>query len=113
MLGAISTIIVGIFGVMKKGKRRWAWFRFAMSIFGTAFVSFWGTWGVIGGGALTAGAEPIVALATGFFAGALTMATAVLALWLRSPLTKGIPILAPMKVEENLLDEDGFVYTEK
>ena len=113
MLTALSTIIVGIFGVLKKTEQKWAWFRFGASLFGTAFISFWGTWGAVGGGALAAGAEPLLALISGFFVGALTMATAILALWKRSALTKGIPILAPMKVEEELLKDEGFVYTEK
>ncbi len=112
-LTALSQLIVGVHGIHKNVKLKWAWFRFGSSIAGTAFISFWGTWGVVGGGALASGAEPLLALISGFFAGALTMATAVLALWKRSPLTKGIPIMAPMKVEEELLKDEGFVYTEK
>ena len=52
---------------------------------------------------LASGQHFAVALTGGFFAAALATAAAVLALWKRSTLTRGIPILAPMKVEEEVL----------
>jgi len=110
------------------------WFKFSLSLTGTAFVTFLGVWGASGLALLgiqnavplsglpaqagigippwpVAVAMCVIALTGGFLAGCLACAAAVLALWKRSPLTRGIPILAPMKVEEKVL-QGGFVLTE-
>ena len=83
-----------------------AWSRLAASIAATAFVSFFGTLGT----SIVAGHEPL-AIAIGH--GSLVMALMVLAIWLRNPLTRGIPILYPGAIEAARLKQltaDGTVY---
>jgi len=83
-----------------------AWSRLAASILATAFVSFFGTLGT----SIVAGREPMV-IAIGH--ASLFMALMVLALWLKNPLTRGIPILYPGKIEAARMEQlvaDGTVY---
>ena len=87
------------------------WFKLGMSVFGTAFVTFFGMLGIVGGSTLAAGQPFAIAFFAGFFAACATTAAAVLNLWKRSALTRGIPILAPMKVEEKVL-QDSWSMTE-
>jgi len=111
---AISNLIVGLYRAQRESSQiiaqRDEWFKLSLSIFGTALVSFMGTLGATGGAALLAGIDPWMALASGFFSACLTTAAAILMLWKRSTLTRGIPILAPMKVEEQVL-QGGFALT--
>lgn len=120
--GALATIIVGFKGIAKADE----WFRLGVSVFMTAFVNFWGGWGLAGlaiykgaGEVLGLGfpaADAMVALAGGFLAGCVAMAVSVLLLWKRSPLTKGTSILALGRIEEEAikkLGEEGVTYTEK
>jgi len=110
-LNAIARIIVGVHSTKASIKLKDAWFKFGMSIFGSAFVSFWGTMGATGGVMVASDYDPILALVTAFFAGSFSMAGTILALWKRSSLTKGIPIMAPSIVEEKVLEE-SYTYTE-
>src|SRR6266571_7986398 len=83
-----------------------AYMRLAASIAATAFVSFFGTLGT----SIVAGHEPL-AIAIGH--ASLVMALMVLALWLKNPLTRKIPILYPGKIEAARLEQlvaDGTVY---
>lgn len=111
IFGAISSVIVGWMQVNKASKLAEDWFRQGMSLFGTALVAFLGIFGTAGVAALQSGLEPLPALAYALFAASGGTAAAILALWKRSSLTKGIPILAPMSVEQKVL-EGGYVYTE-
>ena len=109
-MGIIDGIITGGFSVYKKHKQRKRWFQTILSIVGTAFVSFWGTLGTVGETLLANDVEPVLALITAFFVACLSMAAMVLYLWKRSPMTKEIPIAAPMAVEEKVL-EGGQTFT--
>src|SRR5437016_3724253 len=83
-----------------------AWMRLAASIAATAFVSFFGTLGT----SIVAAHEPI---GIAFGHASLVMALMVLALWLKNPLTRKIPILYPGKIEAARLEQlvaDGTVY---
>ena len=98
-----------ILGWIKNGQMQ-AWIRLLMSIFGTAFVAFFGVLGVtivtlyptIGTGALV----------IGIGAASLAMAISVLFLWRSSKLTKGIPIAVTGDIEkeyQRILKEQGMV----
>ena len=106
-LTGLAELIVGLYRAHRESGKQMEvaeqWMKLGMSIFGTAFVSFFGVFGIVGGSMLASGQHFAVALTGGFFAAALATAAAVLALWKRSTLTRGIPILAPMKVEEEVL----------
>jgi ABC-type multidrug transport system permease subunit len=82
----LGTVIVGVY---RTGKMQ-AWAKLAASCIATAFVSFWGTLGIT----LMSGKPMAYAIG----AASLSMALSFLALWVRSPLTKGIPILYPGKI---------------
>ena len=110
MLGFIGQLLVGGYSVHKKLKQREAWFKTIASIVGTGFVSFWGTLGAVGETLLANDVEPVLALIGAFFAACLAMAAMVLYLWKRSPMTKEIPIVAPMRVEKEVLESEK-VYT--
>ncbi len=111
IFNAIATVIVGWMSVNKGAKLAEDWFRLGMSLFGTAFIWFFGVFGAAGLASLKTGDAPLVALVTGICSGSGAMAVAVLALWKWSSLTKGIPILAPMFLEQKVL-ETGFAITE-
>ena len=109
MLLFLAQLVAGLYREHRESsqilKQRDEWFRLSLSLFGTAFVTFFGMLGIVGGSTLAAGQPFAVAFFGGFFAACLAMAAAVLALWKRSALTRGIPILAPMKVEKEVLEE--------
>ena len=52
----------------------------------------------------------LAGLVGGFFAGCLMMAAAVVYLWKRNDLLKGIPLVAKMEIEEEVL-KSGFTLT--
>lgn len=110
-MGLIDGMIVGGYRVWKEHKQRKRWFQTVMSIVWTGIISFLGTFGSVGGGMLADGSDPILAAATGTFAGALSAAAMMTFLWKKSPMTKDIPLAVPMPVEEKVL-EGGQVYTE-
>lgn len=134
-LGAIASLINGVHRTKKEIKQKERWFRFGMSIFGTAFVAF----SSAAGGTITAlltGWEPsieiaadateaqaigqalallayplgVMVLSVGTGLGA--MAVMVWILWVRSPLTKGIPIVISRKTAEDVLEQqqEGSTY---
>ena len=45
-LSALAQVIVGVYSANKKAAEADAWLRFGASLFGTAFVSFTGVWGM-------------------------------------------------------------------
>jgi hypothetical protein len=101
---AIAELITGIYKVRKDTDQAEEWFRIGVSLFGTAFVSFWGTWGLsIWALYPRFGLWP--ALVLGYADGCIVMASTVLILWKRSPLMRGIPIAAPMNVEQRALEQ--------
>jgi hypothetical protein len=117
-LAALASLITGKMAVDKAGKiagltldEADRWFRFGASLFGTAFVSFAGSWGLsiwalypkFGIGA---------SLGLGFADGLIAMAATVFLLWSRSPLTQGIPLMVPSKLAEKAVQQDS-TYTER
>lgn len=111
IFNGIATVIVGWMGVNKGAKLAEDWFQCGMSIFATAFVWFFGVFGAAGLASLKTGDAPLVALTIALCSGSGAMAVAVLALWKINRLTKGIPILAPMFLEQKVLETDS-AYTE-
>lgn len=120
--GALATIIVGFKGISKADE----WFRLGASVFMTAFINFWGGWGLAGLAIYKGAGEAVglgfpadnalAALVGGFLCGSVAMAVSVLLLWKRSPLTKGTSILALGRIEEEAikkLGEEGVSYSEK
>lgn len=103
---AISSVIVGWMQVNKASKLAEDWFKQGMSIFGTAFVCFFGTFGAVGYTSIKTGDAPLVAFMLALFMGSGAMAAGVGLLWLRSPLTRGIPLLVPMSVEKHMQESD-------
>ena len=89
-----------ILGWIKNGQLQ-TWVRLFVSIFGTAFVTFFGIFG-LSVPLLYVDFGPVGALVIGLATGCLAMSTAVLFLWRQSPLTKKIPIVVPGKIEAEL-----------
>lgn len=113
---AIAQVVVGFISVNKEWKVKDAWFRLVMSIFASAFVTFFFVWGATTGAMIIGGSNPWLSLIAGFAAACTAMASAVVWLWKRSELTAGIPLAYPMKLEEEVmktLQEQGFVVTQK
>ena len=108
---AMAKVIVGWMQVNKASKLAEEWFKQGMSLFGTAIIAFLGIFGATGLAATQSGHEPWIAFMYALFTASGGTAAAILALWKRSTLTKGIPILSPMSVEQKVL-EGGFAYTE-
>lgn len=111
IFNAIATVIVGWMSVNKGAKLAEDWFKQGMSLFGTGIIAFLGIFGSAGLGALKLEYAPLTAFMFALFTASGATAAAILALWKWSPLTKGIPILAPMSVEQQVL-EGGFARTE-
>lgn len=111
IFGALATVIVGYMGIRKGEKLAEEWFRQGMSLFGTVLIAFLGFFGAAGLAATQMGYTPMGCFMFALFTAAGGTAAAVLALWKRSSLLKGIPVLSPMQVEKAVL-ETGFVYTE-
>jgi hypothetical protein len=106
-MNPLATLAIGWY---RTGKLQ-GWIRLLASCLVTAFVTFFGTFGLIVGALVNSGG--VNALVIGLAAASTAMALSVLSLWLRSPLTKGIPILYPGKIEAarlTQLTDDGIVY---
>jgi hypothetical protein len=108
-LGALAEFGLGL---IREGHVQ-GWCRLAASILASAFVSFFGTLGLSALAELQAGKPASVAIILALAHASIVMALMVLALWLKSPLTKGIPILYPGKIEAARLEqmaESGTVF---
>ena len=108
--GALSAFLVGAKAVNLAREELDKWFNFSMSLYGSQFVTFLGTWGAsIWALYPKFGTWAALILA---FANAL-MATAGITylLWKRSPLTKGIPLMIPSALAEKAEEVDT-TYTE-
>ena len=110
-LSALARIIVGVYSTNKKAEEADAWLRFGASLFGTAFVSFTGAWGM-SIWALYPRLGVVAALVLGFADGLIAMAATTFLLWSRSSLTRGIPLMVPSQIAEKALQEDT-TYTER
>jgi hypothetical protein len=110
-LGALARVIVGVYATKKTAAEADAWLRFGASLFGTAFVSLTGAWGM-SIWALYPKLGVLAALVLGFADGLIAMAATTFLLWSRSPLTKGIPLMVPSQLAEKALQEDT-TYTER
>ena len=99
-----------ILGIWSEGKLQ-GWIRLLASCSASAFIVFFGTFGLTV--RILASGPPVTALVMGLAAASLAMALAVLGLWIRSPLTKGLALVYPGKIEAariQQLTEDGTVY---
>jgi len=110
-LSALAHIIVGVYATKKTAEEADAWLRFGASLFGTAFVSFTGVWGM-SIWALYPKLGVLAALVLGFADGLIAMAATTFLLWSRSPLTRGIPLMVPSQLAEKALQENT-TYTER
>jgi hypothetical protein len=110
-LGAVVQLVNGLHRTKREMQLKTAWFRLIMSIVFTAFVGFWGSFG-ISVWALYDSHGAIGAVVLGIADGAIWMAVTTLILFKRSPLTKGMSIVVPMKIEEKAL-EASFTFTDK
>lgn len=118
-LGAIAKVISAKMAAAQAGKivdkaleEAEEWYKFGMSLFGTAFCSFFGGWAAATPAIYAGGANIWIALVLGFCGGMGLMAAMVYQLWVRSPLTKGMPLLVPAGVQRKAQETDT-VYTEK
>ena len=110
-LSALARVIVGIHATNKAAGEADAWLRFGASLFGTAFVSFTGVWGM-SIWALYPRLGVLAALVLGFADGLIAMSATSFLLWSRSPLTRGIPLMIPSQLAEKARQEDA-TYTER
>ena len=95
-----------ILGVYHEGKVQ-AWIRLIFACSVSAFIAFFGIFGTT----LLSTQSFLVSLGTA----SISMSVCVLLLWIKSPLTKGIPILYPGKIDTERikqLTDDGIVYVE-
>ena len=118
-LGAIAALITGKLAVDRAGKiadktigEADLWWRFGMSLFGTAFCSFFGTWGATTPSLIASGTNVWVALVLGFCAGLLVMSAMVYQMWVRSPLTKGMSLMVPTSIVRKAAETDS-TFTDK
>lgn len=110
-LSALARVIVGVYSTNKKAQEADAWLRFGASLFGTAFVSFTGVWGM-SIWALYPKLGVLAALVLGFADGLIATAATTFLLWSRSELTKGIPLMVPSTLAEKALEENT-TYTDR
>lgn len=104
---ALGSVILGIF----RHKATQAWIRLLVSVLVTSFVTFTGVLGAtILASYATFGA--LGALIVGLGTASLSTASAVFYLWMRSPLTKKIPIALPQQVLK-AADEEPMAYIER
>ena len=118
-LGAIAALITGKLAVDRAGKiadktigEADLWWRFGMSLFVTAFCSFFGTWGATTPPLIAGGTNVWVALVLGFCAGLVIMSAMVYSMWVRSPLTKGMSLMIPTSIARKAEETDSTL-TEK
>lgn len=110
-LSALARVIVGVYSANKKVEEADAWLRFGASLFGTAFVSFTGVWGM-SIWALYPKLGVLAALGLGFADGLIAMSATTFLLWSRSPLTQHIPLMVPSQLAEKAREQDS-TYTER
>lgn len=108
-LNALASFAVGL---IHEGHIQ-AWMRLLASILATAFVTFFGSFGLSLIAQVQSGVQYSAAFVLALAHASALMALMVLGIWLKSPLTKGIPILYPGKIEAARLQEladSGTVY---
>jgi hypothetical protein len=110
-LGAIVQLVNGLHRTKKEIQQKEGWFRLIMSIVVTSFVGFSGMMGITIW-SLYDQYGAIGSLVLGFASGLIWMAVTTVALWKRSPMTRGMSIVVPGKIEEKVL-EASVTYTEK
>lgn len=90
-----------LLGYIKAGRAQ-KWGKLVASLSISAFVTFWGTWG-LAISTLYSAVGPVGALILGFAAACVAMSTTVLFLWRRHPLTKELMVSVPGDIETELL----------
>lgn len=105
-LGAIASLVNGYRTLNTVKEKADNYFNFAMSLMGTVFVTFVGTWGIVGlatwatvtNKMSVAGA--LVSVVIGFLSSLITTAAVFRWLWGRSPYTRGIPLATTAEIEK-------------
>jgi len=115
MLGALVSLVTGylearaIKGALDEaGLYADRWFRLVAAVLMTSYVGFPGMVGLVASAALASGDSPWLALGKGIIGALLVVPLVVYNLWVRSDLTKGIPIalasqLAAAAVNQNVV----------
>lgn len=112
MIGDPFTGIANLINGLIRTHRLTDWARLILSMCGTAFVTFFGTFSTIGLSTLAAGNPFSVAFAWALFSAAGSMAAVVFFQWTKSPLTKNIGISAPGSVvdaQNRILRDENIV----
>ena len=111
LLGSLANLIIGLYAANKVANSGTAlaeqWFKFCASLIGSALVTFPAVWGTIIVADYKLGINIVACLVLGFAAAMISTSAVLAVLWLRSPLTRGIPICWPMSVSEQIL-KGGF-----
>lgn len=118
MLGTLANLVTGLYAARAAHKVAHKavemaddWFKLTLSLSGTAFITFTGTWGLAIISFYEAGVNIYTTLILGFASALIATSSITLFIWKRSSLTRGIPIAAPMKIEAEVL-KGGMVLTE-
>ena len=112
MTNPLDTLVNLYLGFLHEGHAQ-AWCRLIASIMATAFITFFGTIGLSVMSQMQIGTLPAAAIVLAVAHASLLMALMVLGIWLKSPLTKNIPIMYPGKIEAARLEQladDGSVF---
>jgi len=108
----LSSFLVGSKAINMTREELDKWFNFGMSLYGTQFTTFVGTWG---GGIWTHHASGMgiwESLVMGFADALIATAAITYLLWKRSPLTKGMPLMIPSAIATKAEKVDT-TYTER
>lgn len=93
-------------GLIKQGKME-KWYKLAWGCSLAAFLSFWGTWGIVGGNLLAFGHQTGFALASGFFSACVVMAGAVALTIKKQGMWKELGIALPEQLEREIETADA------
>lgn len=111
-MNPFDTIGTFFVGLIKEGHLQ-AWYKLAVSCLATIFVTFFGTFGLTGLALINSQNNYTLILVISLLTACLHTALAVLVLWMKSPLTKGIPIAYFGKIEAKrleVLSSEGSVF---
>lgn len=81
-----------------------AWIKLGVSCLATSFVTFFGTFGLVGLSLISSQNNYTLIFVISLLTACLHMSLAVLTLWLKSPLTKGMPIAYFGKLESKRIE---------
>jgi hypothetical protein len=108
----ISDIGGIVLGFIRRGEIQ-AWCRLGASCLATTVITGLGVFGISLAGELAGGVPIPMALALSLASSCTLTSVCLYALWMKSPLTKNMPLLIPMKIEAARIEEltkEGTVY---